>query len=218
MQASKHPVDYEELTYLNNESASCSPNYSAYSDCSSVSASSFLDNHFDFEPAIRRKILITEERMAEALKELHIKSGNSHQTQEQSPNNKSIYNENENNRKDLYFLSDELKKTIKYLNDDNCSQLNKIIMSENQSKMLQLIPYIPLEIESFFEASSSSSSSSLCEQPVETSEKQIAYKVEEPIDYKKKNLLKRYFEYYFLLWVIYFRIELLFFQKVFTNK
>ena len=84
--------------------------------------------------------------------------------------------------------------------------------------MLQLIPYIPLEIESFFEASPSSSSSSFCEQPVETSEKQIAYKFEEPIDYKKKNLLKRYFEYYFLLWVIYFRIELLFFQKVFTNK
>ena len=190
----KDQVFDDDITYLNNESASCSPNSS--SESSSVSASSVLDNQFDFEPAIRRKILITEEKMAQALKDLHIKAYNNsqhQQTREQSPSN----NNNENRRNDRFFLSDELKQTIKYLNNDtsSSSQLKKLITSENQSKMLQLIPYIPLEIENLFDASPSSSfsssSSSYEQHPVETTEKTIAYKVEEPIDCKKKNLLKR---------------------------
>jgi len=150
---------------LSSPDSSSSSSSSSSSTSSSSSNLSNIDNQFDFD--CPRKIFITEQKMADALKELQIETFKKN-------NNNLLFNiemnENDNEQeKEEFLLTNELKKTIELLNKE--SYFNKFITSYDQ---LQLIPYNPLKSNN---------------NKIESSH----YEVEEPLDTSnnKKNLLKR---------------------------
>ena len=158
--------------HLINGSDLSSPDSSSSSSTSSSSSNlSNIDNQFDFD--CPRKIFITEQKMADALKELQIETFKNDNNNlffniEMNDNNNNNDNEQE---KEEFLLTNELKKTIELLNNKE-SNFNKFITSYDQ---LQLIPYNPFKSNNINKIESSH------------------YEVEEPLDTSnnKKNLLKR---------------------------
>ena len=124
--------------HLINGSDLSSPDSSSSSTSSSSSNLSNIDNQFDFD--CPRKIFITEQKMADALKELQIETFKNDNNNlffniEMNDNNNNNDNEQE---KEEFLLTNELKKTIELLNNKE-SNFNKFITSVNIS-ILRVFP------------------------------------------------------------------------------
>lgn len=148
---------------------------SSLSSSSQSSSSSSLDNQLD-ELTPRRnphKILVTEEKMANALKELQLQSleqemlnteDNKQENESDKLNTNLILPDIKSNR---IYITNELKEILNNNSTHNLTDLDLNKLIEQQNKM-QLIPYMPITIP----------------------ESVPIYKVEEPSEVQK-NQLKR---------------------------
>lgn len=193
----------DSLDESNDENSNSSTSSSVVSTSSgSVSLKPIKHGH---------KILVTEEKMSNALKDLQIEVGKDTGMMQTSDKKNIIFdiyssdeeeeNENEEMKKQSGFLiSDELKNTLRDYNSSENYFLKQMkhekSVNFNLNKM-QLIPWSPgisnfeEESDSFSSSSSSSSESSLSP----NDKNSTFYKVEEPseINSKEKNKLKRKF-------------------------
>lgn len=150
---------------------------SSLSSSSQSSSSSSLDNQLD-ELTPRRnphKILVTEEKMANALKELQLQSleqemlnteDNKQENQSDKLNTNLILPDIKSNR---IYITNELKEILNNNSTHNLTDLDLNKLIEQQNKM-QLIPYMPITIP----------------------ESVPIYKVEEPSEVQKNQLKRTY--------------------------
>ena len=121
----------------------------------------------------KKKILITEEKMSDALRQLQL---------EISEMNTSLLPQSKTSKHSCFYLSEELKNSIKSIEEEE-EKFNRSIFTDlgsplNAHKHMQIVPWIPNNLNEQINA-----------QYNDSNENNVQYSVEEPSE--KKNLLKR---------------------------
>ena len=121
----------------------------------------------------KKKILITEEKMSDALRQLQL---------EISEKNMSLLPQTKTQKHGCFYLSEELKNSIKSIEEEE-DKFNRSLCSDlgsplNAHKHMQIVPWIPNNLNEQIKA-----------QCNDSNENNVQYSVEEHSE--KKNLLKR---------------------------